>query len=199
MNTLGMFYADEVIYIFEAKTADLIRIPRLPIRMDTQPVLEEKAKIFLLLENGYIARKDEVEEIPEIYLDCDEREHCTLSEWGLLVWEENKRNILEKAPLLDFEGLSYEKSFIKDFERLEKTIKSDVLATLAQVAQIFKEKGLAGLRAHSGLQYKDYQGLADKKVGHFRLSRDYRVSCRAEGTVLQLRHVGPHDYVNNNP
>jgi hypothetical protein len=31
MNTLGMFYADEVIYIFEAKTADLIRIPRLPI------------------------------------------------------------------------------------------------------------------------------------------------------------------------
>jgi len=39
MTTLGMFYADEIIYIFEAETADLIRIPRLPIRMDVQPVL----------------------------------------------------------------------------------------------------------------------------------------------------------------
>ena len=35
MNTFGAFYADEVIYIFEAQTADLITIPRLPIQIDT--------------------------------------------------------------------------------------------------------------------------------------------------------------------
>jgi len=140
-----------------------------------------------------------VQDIPEIYLDCDEIGSCTLSEWGLLVWEENKRSILEATPLLDFEGLIYEKSFVKDFERLEKTRRADVLATLAQVALIFKENGLAGLREHSGLQYKNYQGFGDKEIGHFRLNQDWRVSCRAEGAVLRLRHVGPHDYVNDNP
>ena len=31
MNTLGMFYADEIVYIFEAEDAELIRIPRLPV------------------------------------------------------------------------------------------------------------------------------------------------------------------------
>ncbi|MEW6574132.1 MAG: putative CRISPR-associated protein [Bacillota bacterium] len=199
MNTLGMFYADEIIYIFEAETADLIRIPRLPIRMDIQPVLQKKAKTFLLMENGYIIKKDEVQDIPEIYLDCDEAGFCTLSEWGLLVWEENKRSVLGESPLLDFEGLIYEKSFAKDFERLEKTRRSDVLATLAQVALLFKENGLAGLREHPGLRYTNYQGFGDKEIGHFRLNQDWRVSCLAEGRVLSLRHVGPHDYVNNNP
>jgi len=41
MNTLGMFYADEIIYIFEAPSADLIRIPRLPVVLDEIPVLQE--------------------------------------------------------------------------------------------------------------------------------------------------------------
>lgn len=48
MNTLGMFYADEIFYIFEAETADLIRIPRLPISMNTESILQEKARVFLL-------------------------------------------------------------------------------------------------------------------------------------------------------
>ena len=42
MNTLGMFYADKVIYIFEGQDAALITIPRLPIQVD-QALLEPYA------------------------------------------------------------------------------------------------------------------------------------------------------------
>lgn len=36
LNTIGMFYADEIIYIFEGIGAELITIPRLPINIDRE-------------------------------------------------------------------------------------------------------------------------------------------------------------------
>jgi len=200
MNTLGMFYADEIIYIFEAETADLILIPRLPIKMELQPILKEKAKIFALMAENYIAFREELTGIPEIYLDMDEQGFATLSEWGFLVWNENKKEILGSLPLnqFNFKGLKYEKSFEKDFEKIDQNRRADIISTLAQAAVIYQEKGLTGLREHGGLQYSDYQGLKEK-IGHFRLDQDWRVSCKEENRILFLRHVGPHDYVNNNP
>ena len=53
MNTIGMFYADEVIYIFEGPAADLIRIPRLPIRIDLD-ILAEERELFALLADGFL-------------------------------------------------------------------------------------------------------------------------------------------------
>ena len=201
MNTLGMFYDDEILYIFEAKTADLIRIPRLPIRIEPQPIFMERAKVFALMAEGYIASQEEVKGIPEIYLDMDEQGFATLSEWGFLIWNENEKEILGSLPLekFNFKGFKYEKSFEKDFEKLDKTRRADIISTLAQVAVIYQEKGLAGLREHTGLLYEDYQGLKERKIGHFRLDLDWRISCKEDKGVLSLRHVGSHDYVNNNP
>src|SRR4028119_336477 len=34
MNTMGMFYADKIIYVFEGASSNLITIPRLPITVD---------------------------------------------------------------------------------------------------------------------------------------------------------------------
>ncbi|NMB40532.1 MAG: putative CRISPR-associated protein [Firmicutes bacterium] len=201
MNTLGMFYADEILYIFEAKTADLVRIPRLPIKIESQPILEEKAKVFALMAENHIASREEVRGIPEIYLDIDEEGFATLSEWGLLIWNENEKEILGSLPLdkFNFEGFNYENSFEKDFGKLNKTRRANIVSTLARVAVIYQEKGLAGLRDHTGLRYSDYQGLKERKVGHFRLDQDWRISCSENEGVLYLRHVGSHDYVNNNP
>ncbi len=38
LNTIGMFYADEILYIFEGKGAELITIPRLPIIADSERI-----------------------------------------------------------------------------------------------------------------------------------------------------------------
>lgn len=200
MNTLGMFYADEIIYIFEAPAAELIRIPRLPVVLDEIPVLREKADLFALLEKSYLAGREEVQGIPEIYLDFDDQGNYTLSTWGLLIWERNKQKILGSVPLMNFPALVYERSFEKDFQAIsDKARKADVQSTLAEVSVLFRERGLVGLRSHRGLQYKNYENLLAEGIGHFRLSQDWRVSCLPEGQILRLRHVGPHDYVNGNP
>lgn len=200
MNTLGMFYADEMIYIFEAPSADLIRIPRLPVTMSDVSVLRKKAALFVLMEHGYLASREEVKDIPEIYLDFDEGGACTLSTWGLLVWERNKKEILGGAELLPFPNLHYEKSFERDFARIgDKDLKAAIQSELGKVSLIYKERGLGGLRADTGFLYKDYKGLKEEGIGHFRLSQGWRVSCRPEGDLLRLRHVGDHDYVTSNP
>lgn len=201
MNTLGMFYADEIIYIFEAPTADLIRIPRLPVVMDEIPVLREKAVLFALMENGYIAGKEEVRGIPEIYLESDEQGGYTLSTWGLLIWKRNKQKILG-GELLAFPSLAYERSFEKDFQAItDSARRADIQTTLAKVSLLYRENGLAGLRRDGGLLYEDYQNEKDpagKKIGHFRINLQWRVSCVPDGGILRLRHVGPHS-VNDNP
>ncbi|MDQ0285543.1 putative CRISPR-associated protein (TIGR02619 family) [Desulfofundulus luciae] len=199
MNTLGMFYADEIIYIFEAPSADLIRIPRLPVVLDEIPVLQEKAVLFALMENGYFAQEEEVKGIPEIYLDFDGEGSYTLSTWGLLMWERHKQKILGRDHLLTFPALAYERSFEKDFMDItDKARRADIQTTLAKVSLLFREQGLAGLRKDSGLLYETYKGRPGN-IGHFRLNQDWRVSCLPEGNILRLRHVGSHDYVNDNP
>lgn len=202
MNTLGMFYADEIIYIFEAPTADLIRIPRLPVVMDDIPVLRQKASLFALLENGYLAGKEEVADVPEIYLEFDQEGSYTLSTWGLLVWKRNKEKILGED-LFDFPALVCERTFIKDYQSItERAFRADVQSALAKVSVIYRERGLEGLRRDGGLLYEDYENARDssgRKIGHFRLNLDRRVSCLPDGPVLRLRHVGEHDKVNDNP
>ncbi|NHM26265.1 CRISPR-associated protein [Desulfofundulus sp. TPOSR] len=201
MNTLGMFYADEIIYIFEAPSADLIRIPRLPVVMDEIPVLREKAVIFALMENGYIATKEEIQGIPEIYLESDQQGSYTLSTWGLLIWKRNKQKILS-GRLLAFPSLTYERSFEKDYHSItDSARRADIQTTLAKVSLLYRERGLEGLRRDGGLQYKDYENVRDssgKKIGHFRLNQGWRISCLPDGQVLRLRHVGPHS-VNESP
>jgi len=204
MNTLGMFYADEIIYIFEAPTADLIRIPRLPVSMDDVPALRQKASLFALMENGHLAEKEEVADVPEIYLDFDQ-DYCILSTWGLLVWKRNKRKILS-GDLLEFPALVYEKSFIKDYQAIvDSDFRTDIQSTLAKVSLIYRERGLEGLRGDTGLRYKDLDNHRDssgRKIGHFRLNQGRRITCAPDGQVLCLRHVGEgseHDHINNNP
>ena len=77
MNTLGMLYADEIIYIFEGTQSGLIRIPRLPVNLadfsagaSTPPVGLARAT-----RSG-----DQAEcRVFEAPLDYDEHGNCTFS------------------------------------------------------------------------------------------------------------------------
>lgn len=194
LNTLGMFYADEIIYIFES-AAELIRIPRLPVTLNEIPVMREKTALFALMANSYLAVKEEAAGITELLLDCDD-EVYTLSLWGLLLWNKHKQNILGDSELLSYPGLIPEKGFVKEFNGIKDKIKkAHVLEKLAKASVIYSDRGLEGLRADGGLLYENYKG--EDNIGHFRLDQDWRVSCRWRGSNLILRHLGPHDYVNN--
>lgn len=195
MNTIGMFYADEILYLFEGTGAELIRIPRLPIRPDER-ALEDHAVLFALMHKGEMVPLSQVEGVAEMLLDTDES-YATLSSWGLLMWDSAKRELLTKS-LLAYPGLEYEKTFSREFghEKESKT-KIKLQETLAKVSVLWREGGLKNLRTDGGLLYEDYKSR--NGIGHFRLSDESRVSCLPDGSKLVLRHWGRHDAVNDNP
>jgi len=192
LNTVGMLYADEIIYIFEAESSALIRIPRLPLQVDNK-VMKENASLFARLALGeYIATAEEVSQIPEAFLDNDGTGAATLSAWGLLLWTQQKKEILGKGPLLQLPGLRYERSFLHDFESWSNVAEKVTLQeTLVKVSRLWSEGGLAKLRQDGGLQYKTQNNRGN--IGEFRVTQALRVTCLPAGSNLFLRRFGGHE------
>jgi putative CRISPR-associated protein (TIGR02619 family) len=93
LQTLASFYADETIYIFETGT-ELISIPRLPIKMETMPVMEQHLAFFRRMDNEFPV-SSVPEAVPKIFLLIMDGE-VDLSPWGELVWKQVKREIYEQ-------------------------------------------------------------------------------------------------------
>jgi hypothetical protein len=194
-----MFYADEIIYIFEAPTADLIRIPRLPVTLDVS-LLEREPVRFALLADGLIVPAADVTGWPESLWTADDRGQAMLSPWGLLLWERHGRRLLEEH-LLPWPGLVLTDSFRRDFEgwsnRQERIQLQETLATVSRL--LMENQGdTAVLKRHGGLQYDNYTGR-HAGVGHFRVTQALRVSCSAGKQGLVLHRFGGHDDVNSRP
>jgi putative CRISPR-associated protein (TIGR02619 family) len=200
LNTLAMFYADAIAYIFEGENSELIIIPRLPITLDFSLIEVHKLPLLLMSEGAELTPSD-YPNLPEALVYSLDNE-MTLSTWGKLVWGEAKEAILS-GNLIDFPRLVYEESFRADYNSTKDSKKRIKLQeTLAKVSVILeKSKGnTAALRGNNagGIFYDSYTGK-HSGIDHFRLNDDWRVSCIIEKGQLVLRHFGKHDYVNNNP
>ena len=139
MNTFGAFYADEVIYIFESPTADLIKIPRLPIQIDTT-LIENHLTEFALMDVGKLYPIAELQGIPETLLEFVEENgamYAGLSAWGELLWHRTKSDLLSEE-LLPFPLLVYQQSFINDCKNLNSQQWTKLQETLAKVASARK-------------------------------------------------------------
>jgi putative CRISPR-associated protein (TIGR02619 family) len=199
LNTIGMFYADEILYIFEGKNAELIIIPRLPITLDCKAI-EPYRVDFALMEAGLDMLINE--KIPESLIWKIDKE-MTLSIWGKLVWGECKKSLLSQE-LLAFPRITFEDTFRQDYKRINRPEdKINLQETLATVSCLLEQhQGDTGaLKKHGGLKYEDFinKSFQGKPIGHFRIDRGKRVSCVAENGALLLRKYGQHGYVNNNP
>lgn len=78
LNTIGMFYADRIVYVFEA--GGLITIPRLPIRLDSE-VFRHNRSLLLRLATGHTVSAAEVAHLPEALVDIVD-DQAILSVWG---------------------------------------------------------------------------------------------------------------------
>ena len=96
LQTLAQFYADESFYIFESST-DLLRIPRLPIRMDACQVVQENLAPFRRMALGLIQLEDKaLTAIPEtLYWRFGGQ--AALTPWGEMVWATHRRELYEQA------------------------------------------------------------------------------------------------------
>jgi len=195
-QTIGMVYADEICYIFEGPSSELIRIPKLPVKFDTEAMEKHAALITRLAVMNEVVPQEEVADLPEAYLEVSGG-LAVLSHWGKLAWNAEKRNILGKR-LVDQPGLAFEKSFEHDFEKcMDKEARVLLQEVLAKVCVLWQKGGLQALRDNGGLQYEGYK--KHPGIGHFRIDGGRRVSCRVDGAKLCLRRYGSHDDVNNNP
>lgn len=201
MNTFGAFYADEVVYIFEAPTADLIRIPRLPIQIDTT-VIREHLTEFAMMDAGKLYPTNALEGIPQTLLEFVEDDGTTyagLSAWGELIWHRTKSNLLSQE-LLQFPRLTYRRSFIDDCSNLNRQQQTKLQETLAKVAAALEntDGDITQLNNRvSGLNFEQLTNLDG--VCTFRITQGIRVSCKIVDSGLNLRHYGNHDDVYANP
>jgi putative CRISPR-associated protein (TIGR02619 family) len=106
MQTLGMFYADEIVYIFESG-GELLRIPRIPVAIDdgARKTVERYFSLFRRLATSWATcAVSEREGVPEafFYVLDDQAE---LSPWGKLIWERCRKAIyaagLQEPPLAE--------------------------------------------------------------------------------------------------
>ena len=199
MNTIGMFYADRMIYIFESQESSLIEIPRLPIKLDHN-VFQDHVADFLLLSAGKEFSVDQFPPIAESLIDKVDG-YVILSVWGTLVWNKIKQELLAES-LTTLPCLIYAPTFKTDFKNsnraLDKMKLQEVLAKTSILLE--KERGSTRLlKTDSGLLYEDLnnRSLQGRPVGHFRVTQSLRISCVAENGGLRLLHYGEHDYVNN--
>lgn len=197
LNTIGMFYADEIVYIFEGFSSELIKIPRLPIKIN-ESIIEPYKSEFALMAAGAWLPYSELSDLPESLLFFSDDE-CILSNWGRLIWNRMKSEVLSEA-LLAYPRINYEVSFNRDYEStLDPTKRVKLQEVLAKVSYLLsKENGNTGiLKGDGGVLYEVYTN--QQGIAHFRVTQGIRVSCIAKDGQLYLRHYGTEPEVNRNP
>ena len=201
MQTFGAFYADETVYIFEG-SSELIKIPRLPIQIDTSVIEKHTLKFAMMEGDKRYYPIEELEGIPETLLEPiedNDRVVAGLSAWGELIWNRTKSGLLSKE-ILSFPRLVYDQRFINDYSDLNSQQRTDLQETLAKIAVVLEDTdgNITELNQKvSGLNFEklvDYVGICT-----FRINQAVRVSCKITTNGLNLRRYGNHDDVYNNP
>ncbi len=116
LQSIANFFADETVYIFES-SSELMKIPRLPIRMDAISIVEDNIDY---LRNITINQSTSVPNtIPETLLFSLDGQ-TILSPWGELIWTSSKSEIYKKTLLASPrpEKIRYGEGFIKTTESL---------------------------------------------------------------------------------
>ncbi|MEH1945151.1 MAG: putative CRISPR-associated protein [Nostoc sp.] len=198
-NTIGMLYADEIIYIFEGSN-QVIRIPKLPIMIDKSQV-DEYAIPLAVIDIGSVPISWEpANKVPKNWLTFTGKE-IGLSVWGKLIWNECKHELLSKDKLLKFPKfipqLEYLSSFEDDYKNTsdvsKKVILQDKIARVAYLLLKYRD-GISALKDDDILRLRKYENT---DIEHINITKqELRVSCKViNSNKLSLRFFGTHEYI----
>ncbi len=191
LAVLGMFYADETVYIFEASRT-LIRIPRLPIRLDPEGVVSDNLKVFRRLSIEESLPAEEVRAIPGTLVEVvDDR--ATLSVWGELVWSRcYKREYATKLHPPPCQRLRFTEAFEKDAQRYAG---SDRMVRINERIDALARYLRTGTNPRS-LEFKQLRGNPRPPSTHecdaWSDLDARRIYCHFEGPVLVLDRLASH-------
>jgi putative CRISPR-associated protein (TIGR02619 family) len=97
LQTVGMLYADECVYVFESGH-EVLRLPRLPVCLDIEGAVRRGCDVFRRLDVGYPVTQASAAGIPETLLDPIDGQ-VILSPWGELSWASVRSRLLAEGPL----------------------------------------------------------------------------------------------------
>ena len=197
-NTIGMFYADEIIYVFEGSN-QLIKIPKLPVKVDVSEIKPYEVQLAMMDVGEISTSWEEAQKVPKEWVFVIEPK-MILSAWGELLWDQCKEELLSKEKPLPFPKLEYHESFLNDYQAKPANEKIILQENLARAACLLKnhKDGISAMKQDGIFKLRRYKGK-HKDLDHFDLPKDRRISCIARENILYLRHYGEHDYVNDNP
>lgn len=155
MQTLGMLFADESVYVFEGER-ELLRIPRLPLDIDSscRKTMEENLLLFRRLSFASEGvSSTECAGLPEMFLFCMDG-MCTFSDWGKILWEKF-RNSAYRDKLLDSpsEKIRFGKKLRKEADSLDGESMARINGKIDDLAR-FLETGFNP----KSLSFKTLQG-----------------------------------------
>jgi putative CRISPR-associated protein (TIGR02619 family) len=199
-NTIGMFYADEMIYVFEGSN-EVIKIPKLPVQVDKSIIEPYKVQLAMMDGGDILKSWSEAQKVPKEWVLTDDKE-MTLSTWGKLLWSQCKDYFLSHEKLLEFPRVEYKSSFLSDYKVILNNFQEKVKLqeTIAKVAQMLhlSNGDTSILKKDPGLQYDKYTNMRGD-IAHFRVNQGLRVSCTSSNGVLLLHRYGKEPVVNKNP
>ncbi|MDR2503671.1 MAG: hypothetical protein LBD82_04715 [Deltaproteobacteria bacterium] len=201
MQTLGMFYADEVVYIFEGST-ELLRIPRLPLSIEaaTMQIIGENVVLFRKMAAGIPLDKETCRDIPETLLDAYGPNAYALSPWGEIFWHRYKeayygKAFIQESPLP--EKISFSKGFLADVRQFENNPQK--LAELNERIDDLTQYFLGNTISIKRLNFKLLEGNPVPGCTHefyaWRTGGAWRCFCVFDEYKKDLCHIkklGPH-------
>jgi len=198
MQTLGMFYADEIVYLFEG-AKELLRIPRLPINIDAGALDEIHANLRLFRQLSYNMKvsEQEISNISETMLFSLDGEH-SLSAWGAIFWDRyrQERYGVELLPSPLPERIVYGPDFIKQAEQRFKGLPKYTFELNERIDQLARFLLSNQLLNPKGLTFKGIKGNPVPGSTHeFRAWSTYggwRIFCHFEGAVCHIDTLREH-------
>jgi len=191
MQTLGMFYADECVYIFETGN-ELLRIPKLPIKLEVEDTIRNNLTQFRKLSLGQTLNRQECINIPETFLFFVDNK-VTLNEWGELAWREVKDEIYSEK-LLDSpsERIKYSEQFVRYVNNLPANRKKEINERIDQLYQYIvsnREQNLQSFRFH---KLQRNHGRSTHEFYAWSNGSADRIYCHYEDNVIVIDRLGEH-------
>ncbi|MDR2790283.1 MAG: putative CRISPR-associated protein [Campylobacteraceae bacterium] len=188
LQMIGMFYAHETIYIFE-RSSELMRIPRLPIKMDDKTSIQKDLRDFRRAAQKLHVHSEKSGiywfEIDKIY---------SLTEWGEFVFAQHKDEIYkEKIHPSPSEKIIFASEFLKSCEKETPPRIQEINEKIDLFAR-FLEVGYINPRS---LRYHPVKHPRESRVTHeiyaYSDNGAKRIYCRSfdEGR-FELLFLGEH-------
>lgn len=196
LTSLGMLYANETVFIFEGSSSKLIRIPQAPVNLNEDLAAQHFGSLAILAKERYLP-PDSLPNIPESFIERDS-DLSMISVWGKILWNRVNKNpkfdSIFTDTLFEYPKIEYTATFKKDWNKLDSTVKIEIQKAVISASALLIESGndVSALKRNGGLLYSNFEQKPE--VGHFRASRQWRITCTADSNGLKLRHCGSHDY-----